>query len=865
MNKILNIFVYIFSFLILKVSKEECNKEIPIYKNNECVNIFCTEIEFQNGDCIINNSIIKDQWLNKIFFFGEKTIIVFNTIEMPNNDIILLCSRKNEDFIYIYDLKSSGEIDFKQNDKNYYIIPGLENKETSIINGVGLIINNKQYIFICPFETEKQCQLIDYKNNKIVYNDDLYKFLNIDYNVFSQLSSSFTILNLNKKSVILLSYLEEKSIDFSILNITTNSSYEIIDHSRNVSQDISFNGPFDKYFEISCFITEKMFIECLIAYFDKIKVEIYNESLDFLYSIYLDDIIDSSINSVLCIHLKSEIGVFIYYTKSNNKTPCPLFMHILELIVVDSNYTLKNVIQNETIFKIGINTNDNSEHLEVSCYFSSLIKLSDNKFSYAYADTNRNIIIIALFDLYDNNGKSLSIRYYKIYFSLYNLECALNLKVFKFQSFLGIGFVGTLVSESSSEQYLNRSSFGTFIIFGYSSKKKITYIDLEIYKNYQGFILELNNYFSIENNLFGYDLDIKITFIPDTLKGIRFFSINKKRELKSNELINADDKIIFDLFGVNIQIGEMYVIEITSCISTPKYDKLIQFSDKIDEYGEDFKEYYQRKIVEEKLFKINLNISCNDQSIRTCNYPELTTKIIENNSTNITFFSNYIYKGESNNLLNLYLRIDNSNDDEYCNNNITDNYEYNYNNECINKCPSFYINDSSNICIYSCNNTNQYIFNLKCYDKCPEGTIEELKNGQKICKCKNLFYKDENLNNICLSSIICDDNHPILDEETNECLNYRVKYDNNYYIKCPNNTCICQRYWNRKICEEKTSDMQVFNDICFDDYSSIIDNIEEMANNHTKINTNEGIIISAYSYINDYENNFDKLLDENTV
>ena len=385
--------------------------------------------------------------------------------------------------------------------------------------------------------------------------------------------------------------MEKSSIDFSIINITTNS-YEIIDNSRNSKKEfdkgIVFDWRFNKYLDLSCFITEKMFIECLIAYYDEIKVAIYNESLDFLSSIYLDDINDDQISSALCIHLDSEIGVFTYYTKNTYETPCPLYMQILELIVEDSDYTFKNVIKNETIFKIGINTTDNSEHFEVSNLDSHLIKISDNKFSYAYSNINKNIIIIAIFDLYGNNEKSLSIRYYQIYLSLYNLDWPMHLTIFKYHSFLGIGFAGTLTSESISEEKNKRFSLGTFIVFGYSSKKMITNIDLDIYKNNQGFILEFNNYFSIENNLFRYDLDIKITFIPNALKGIRFFSINKKRELKNNELIDVNDKIIFDLFGVNIQIGKIYVIEITSSISTPKYDKLIQISDKIDEYGEDF-------------------------------------------------------------------------------------------------------------------------------------------------------------------------------------------------------------------------------------------------------------------------------------
>ena len=68
-----------------------------------------------------------------------------------------------------------------------------------------------------------------------------------------------------------------------------------------------------------------------------------------------------------------------------------------------------------------------------------------------------------------------------------------------------------------------------------------------------------------------------------------------------------------------------------------------------------------------------------------------------------------------------------------------------------------------------CENENQYIFYSQCYNNCPENSVSYiLETNIKMCKCKNLFYSDPSNNVKCLSSLICDDNHPVLDESTNE-------------------------------------------------------------------------------------------------
>ena len=68
----------------------------------------------------------------------------------------------------------------------------------------------------------------------------------------------------------------------------------------------------------------------------------------------------------------------------------------------------------------------------------------------------------------------------------------------------------------------------SFLIFGYSSKNINNInnnISLDIYKQNKGFIFEIRNYISLDNNLFGYDLNIKISSISNSLNGIKFFSI----------------------------------------------------------------------------------------------------------------------------------------------------------------------------------------------------------------------------------------------------------------------------------------------------------------------------------------------------
>ena len=88
--------IIIVVFLIHSIFSE-CDKNSPILKNNQCVSIYCTEEQFQTGECVVDEPITKTKWLNNIFKYEntngdiylssdplEKRILMFSTTSSSN-------------------------------------------------------------------------------------------------------------------------------------------------------------------------------------------------------------------------------------------------------------------------------------------------------------------------------------------------------------------------------------------------------------------------------------------------------------------------------------------------------------------------------------------------------------------------------------------------------------------------------------------------------------------------------------------------------------------------------------------------------------------------------------------------------------
>ena len=77
------IFIFLIKFAILRA---ECDKDNPFKRGEYCSSDFCRENE---DNCFIDNSIIKTQWLNKVFIFNTKNYRYGSIAINDNGDLII--------------------------------------------------------------------------------------------------------------------------------------------------------------------------------------------------------------------------------------------------------------------------------------------------------------------------------------------------------------------------------------------------------------------------------------------------------------------------------------------------------------------------------------------------------------------------------------------------------------------------------------------------------------------------------------------------------------------------------------------------------------------------------------------------------
>jgi hypothetical protein len=76
-------------YLISPIITQNCARELPILKNGNCVLDYCTKQEFKDKVCVIDNQIVKTQWLNDIIWIGDLNFRYVNLANNSNGDMVV--------------------------------------------------------------------------------------------------------------------------------------------------------------------------------------------------------------------------------------------------------------------------------------------------------------------------------------------------------------------------------------------------------------------------------------------------------------------------------------------------------------------------------------------------------------------------------------------------------------------------------------------------------------------------------------------------------------------------------------------------------------------------------------------------------
>lgn len=205
--------------------------------------------------------------------------------------------------------------------------------------------------------------------------------------------------------------------------------------------------------------------------------------------------------------------------------------------------------------------------------------------------------------------------------------------------------------------------------------------------------------------------------------------------------------------------------------------------------------------------------------------------------------------------------------------NINLNEEQEYFQECLSSCPSGYDPEEiTNHCIrqnspdstisnniFSTNkeeniNTNTYknIFSTNKEENINTNTyIKTTNNEIKPTSTQSINDDGDTIINSTEepshTQLITDEIKIIPPEEPNPLCPNKNKFEGKCYPHCPEGTCLTKDDPGLNLCIRITPNTQVFNGICFENFSEITQNIKSLSESGEIISTNSGIIIHAYS------------------
>ena len=596
-NKIKSIFIIIiFSYLQIYKSNE-CNQSTPILKEENCQLVYCSDEEFNLGKCIINNTIIKTQWLNNILNVGELNFRYLNFIKTANN-ITFFETSAHPDYTYeriYFGIKEDGSAFFgnSSGNKSYIIKKKIPNNKEKYESEAGFIkINSDDNNY-------KDKEYIITIGKSSTYTE-IFNINNLDEDL--QLIPTNTLIGDNTETYIssTINLTEEGIHYFFFAAIKGNSNYLFslnkfkfqINSGSNVVfytkiGSIDYTTTKERRM-VTCFITENRIIVCF--YYSKtnskLAIALINPDLTKLKDNedYLESANDGSY-FYKCIHFKNEIGIFVYFLGSGEES---IKIKILE---ISNDYSLNNYIENFV---------DSLSAIKSSNYFSynDIIKLTDYQICYVSCNNDKDTLIVEMINFYGE--KNYNIRYYVIpIFKLYNIKILWEIKLQRYNQHAAFAF--SFCKQESCDGDDN-PHYSSLLIFSYPNIND-TIINLNEFffeKNKKYLSIDFTENANIDNNIFGLVIDgIKIKDI--CYNQMQLISTKYSKEIYNDDILDKDDLIKIqspnnEYNVMNCEIKYQLIITEPEIREYNKYPKYIYKGNNSNEDTDFVRNKYEGKI-----------------------------------------------------------------------------------------------------------------------------------------------------------------------------------------------------------------------------------------------------------------------------
>ena len=416
---------------------------------------------------------------------------------------------------------------------------------------------------------------------------------------------------------------------------------------------------------VSSFYTENKILICFYVNENKhLMITAFDQNFDELIGKELNDTeIFTPDDRIFLkgIHLKDEIGVFIYFIENMPK---------MSIIQYNSNKTFISLFEEINLNKANFTFNE--EYTK-----SDIVKLNNNRICYISVSTEKDYFQFILINLYKND-QLINIKYYQIEINItYNMLLYNQLKASLYNQYIALAFT---YNKNIEEKYY----YCSLIIFNYPNSEDTNLDVIQMIYRYNkkienDFSFNFEEKLTIDNNLFGFVLKgTKIILIPND---IHLTNIENNNIILNESIILKNENVSLSFANHDNYTKNNYIIEYSYILEEPDYDSpnnnnyMVYFDDALGNQIEDEKNYYQNNNYIGKLSYFTIVISedlttnCNNDlcslcfinyTCVTCNYnyifnenlktclPNITTDNTLNSEVQTEYIIKEILKGKYN-------------------------------------------------------------------------------------------------------------------------------------------------------------------------------------------------------------------------